>query len=85
MVVGRRDLDDVDADHRQLEADPAHGVEQLARLQPARLGGAGAGRVAGVADVDVDGEEDAVAVVEGDPEGLVEAGVSPRAPISVIS
>ena len=35
------------------------------------------GRVARVADVDVDREEDRVAVVEGDLERLVEAGVEP--------
>ena len=47
------------------------------RRQPAGLGGAGAGRVAGVADVDVDREEDGVAVVERDLEGLVETRLEP--------
>ena len=73
VVVGRRDLDHVDARDGQLAADPADGVQQLPRGQPAGLGGAGAGGVARVADVDVDREEDRVAVVEGDLEGLVEA------------
>ena len=70
VVVGRRHLDDVHADDGQLQADPAYGVEQLPRGQAARLRGARAGRVAGVADVDVDGEEDPVALVERDLERL---------------
>ncbi len=45
--------------------------------EPARLRRAGAGCVAGVADVDVDGEEDRVALVERDLERLVEAGGEP--------
>ncbi len=77
MVVGRRDLDHVDARDRQLAADPADGVQQVARGEAARLGRARAGRVPRVADVDVDGQEDRVAVVERDLEGLVEAGVQP--------
>ena len=62
VVVGRTDLHHVDPDDGQLEADPAYGVEQLARRQPAGLRRPGPGRVAGVADVDVDGEEDALAL-----------------------
>ena len=85
VVVGRRHLDDVDAGDGQLAADAAYGVEQLPRRQPARLGGAGAGGVAGVADVDVDREEDPVAVVDGDLERLVRQSSRPRLPISVIS
>ena len=73
MVVGRADLDDVHADDGQLEADAADRVEQLAGGQAARLGRTGAWRVAGVADVDVDGEEDALALVGGDGERLGEA------------
>ena len=42
VVVGRGDLDDVHADDRQVVGDPAHGVEQLPRRQPTRLGSAGA-------------------------------------------
>ena len=86
MVVRRRHLDHVDAGDRQLPADAPDGVQQLARREAARLGGAGARRVARVADVDVDRQEHRVAVVEGDLEGLVEAGASARGrPISVIS
>ena len=40
--------------------DPADGPEQLAREHPARLGRAGAGRRAGIDDVDVDREVDRV-------------------------
>src|ERR1700712_4456987 len=61
VVVGRADLDHVHAHDRELEADAAYGVEELARRQAARLGRAGARSVSWVADVD--GEEDAVAVV----------------------
>jgi hypothetical protein len=73
VVVRRAHLDDVHADHGQLEADAAHRVEELACRQAARLGRAGARRVAGVADVDVDGQEDAVALVGGDRERLGQA------------
>ena len=73
VVVRRADLDHVHPHDRQLEADPAHGVEQLARRQPTRLGRARPGCMTGVADVDVDGEEDAVAVVHGDHERLGQA------------
>jgi hypothetical protein len=41
--------------------------------------------VPGVADIDVDAEEDRVTVVEGDLEGLVETGLRCLDPISVIS
>src|SRR5690606_39084127 len=73
VVVGRAHLDDVDADDGQLQADPADRVEELARGQPARLRGARARGVPRVADVDVDREEDSVALVGGDPKGLGEA------------
>src|SRR3712207_5705825 len=62
MVVGRADLDHVHTDHRELEAHPAYGVEQLARGQAARLGRAGPRGVPGVADVDVDRQENALAL-----------------------
>ena len=77
VVVRRRHLDHVDTRHRQLAADPAYGVEQLPRRETARLRRARARRVARVADVDVDGEEHRVAVVQGDLERLVEAGLEP--------
>ncbi len=73
VVVGRRDLDHVHPDDRQLVGDAAHRVEQLPGGQPAGLGRAGAGRVAGVAHVDVDREEHPVAVVDGDRERLGQA------------
>ena len=73
MVVGRGDFDDVDADDRQLIGDPAYGVQQLTRRQPARLWCARAGRMAGIADIDVDGEEHPVAVIGRDREGLGQA------------
>lgn len=77
VIIGWADLDNVDADDRQLEADPPHRVQELASRQAARLGGAGARRVAGVADVDVDREEHTVALVHRDDEGLGQALLQP--------
>ena len=85
VVVRRGDLDHVHAHHRQLQADPADGIQQLAGGQPTRLRGAGARGVAGIAHVDVDGQEDALALVGRDGERLGQALRSPRCTISVIS
>ncbi len=76
-VVGRAHLDDVDADDGQLPADPAHAVEQLPGGETARLRRSRTRRVAGVADVDVDGEEDPLALVGRDGERLGEALLQP--------
>src|SRR3954447_306487 len=54
VVVGRRTLDSVDPENGQLEGDAAYGVQQLPCTEAARLRGASARRVAGVAHVDVD-------------------------------
>src|SRR5262249_15711083 len=72
MVVGRADLDDVDAQHRQFVADPRHRIEELATRQSPWLRRTGTWRVTRVADVDVDRQEYPVAVVECDRESLVE-------------
>ena len=75
MVVGRRDLDDVHAAERPLHRDASHRVEQLTTRQSPRFGRAGTGGGARVDDVHVDGEEDGVALVARDGEGLVDHGV----------
>ena len=64
VVVRRRDLDDVHPDEVDLADDLAHRPQQLAREHAARLGRAGRGRHAGVDDVDVDAQVDAVGAVE---------------------
>ena len=66
-----------DAGDRQLAADPAYGVEELRATTARPAPGCRCRRVARVADVDVDREEDRVAVVQRDLERLVEAGVEP--------
>ena len=73
MVERWADLHHVHAQDGQLVADPPHRIEQLPGAEPARFRGAGARGVARVADVDVDAEEDAVTLIEGDCEGLGEA------------
>ena len=78
-VVRRRDLDDVDADDRKLEADAPHGVEQLARRQPTGLGRTGPRRHARVHDVDVDREEDPHAVCRRGRDLIEAHRQSPRA------
>ncbi|GAB3863154.1 hypothetical protein GCM10027610_109150 [Dactylosporangium cerinum] len=73
MVVGWRHLDHVDAGDRQLVAAAPHRVEQLPGGEAAGLRGAGARGHAGVDDVHVDGQEDAVALIGRDRERLGQA------------
>ena len=74
-VVGGGDFDHIDADHGRFQGDPPHGVQQLAGGEAARFGCAGAGRHAGIDDIDIDGEEDAVAVVGDQRESFGQAGL----------
>jgi hypothetical protein len=78
VVVGCH-LDDVGAEHVRLAAEPAHRVEQLTRLQAARLGGPGPG-AARVDHVDVDRHEHPGGVTRRRPaDGVVDDGVEPAA------
>ena len=74
MVVGGRHLDHVDAGHGEFHGGAAHGVEELAAGEPARLRRARARGGAGVHHVDVDRQKDGVAPVGGDGERLGQAG-----------
>src|SRR5919112_426002 len=56
-VVLRRDLDHLHAD-QSLAGDDAQHAEDLARRKPTWLGGTGAGSVARIEAVDVEGEKD---------------------------
>ena len=79
MVVGRRHLHDVDSAEGGAHGDAAHRVEQLTARESPGFGRAGARRRARVHHVDVDREEDRVAVVHRNDERLVEHRVqAPR-------
>ena len=77
VIVRRADLDHVHPDHRQLEAQPAYRVQQLPGRQSAGLRGSGARRMTRVADVDVDGQEDTLALVGRDRRGVGQTGIEP--------
>ena len=63
-VVGRRDLDHLQAAHA-FRGDQAQELERLARQEAAGLGPAGAGHEAAIDGVDVEGDVDRVGVLPG--------------------
>jgi hypothetical protein len=75
VVERRRQLDDVHSGQRENHADPADGVEELARAQSAGLGCPGGRGRPGVDHVHVDREEHRVTVFGGGGDRLGQTGV----------